>query len=148
MSQLVRVHNFGVSSDGFGAGEGQSLERPFGHADPAELFSWAGATAHWANRTEAGGTYGLDDYCTRDFTNNIGAEIMGRAKFGPQTGPWSAVGTDDEWRGWWGPSPRDHRPTSRAYRFHARTGLLGNSTLDVRHLARNRAHRCDAAAWP
>ena len=38
MSQLVRVQNFMLSTDGYGAGEGQSLERPFGHADPAELF--------------------------------------------------------------------------------------------------------------
>ena len=37
MTQMVRVHNFFVSSDGYGAGEGQSLERPFGHANPAEL---------------------------------------------------------------------------------------------------------------
>ena len=36
-SSSLRVQNFGVSSDGFGAGEGQSLERPFGHANPAEL---------------------------------------------------------------------------------------------------------------
>ena len=29
---LARVHNFGISLDGFGTGEGQSLEAPFGHA--------------------------------------------------------------------------------------------------------------------
>ena len=40
----------------------------------------------------------------------IGAEIMGRGKFGPQTGPWTDVGTDDEWRGWWGPNPPFHTP--------------------------------------
>lgn len=34
MSQLVRVQNFSISRDGYGAGEGQSAERPFGHADP------------------------------------------------------------------------------------------------------------------
>ncbi len=55
---------------------------------PGELLSWAFATAHFANRTEPGGTYGLDDYCTRDFANNIGAEIMGRNKFSPHRGPW------------------------------------------------------------
>ena len=33
MSQLLRVQNFFVSMDGFGAGEGQSLEAPFGHAE-------------------------------------------------------------------------------------------------------------------
>ena len=65
---------------------------------PAELASWAGATASWPNRTDPGGTRGLDDYFTRDFANNIGAEIMGRGKFGPQKGPWE----DLEWEGWWG----------------------------------------------
>ena len=55
MVQLLRVQNFSVSSDGFGAGEGQSLERPFGHADPERLFAWAGATASWPNRTDPGG---------------------------------------------------------------------------------------------
>ncbi|MGH9215425.1 MAG: dihydrofolate reductase family protein, partial [Acidimicrobiales bacterium] len=87
MSQLLRVQCFNVSRDGFGAGVGQSLDDPFGHgANPADLFSWAGATASWVNRTDPGGSRGLDDYFTRDFTHNIGAEIMGRNKFGPQRG--------------------------------------------------------------
>ncbi|WP_411108488.1 dihydrofolate reductase family protein [Streptomyces sp. c-19] len=106
MSQLLRVQNFMVSSDGFGAGEGQSLERPFGHADPGEMFSWAGATASWPMRTDSGGSRGLDDYFTRDFSRNIGAEIMGRNKFGPQRGPWQ----DHEWLGWWGDEPPFHTP--------------------------------------
>jgi dihydrofolate reductase len=104
--QLLRVHNFGVSLDGFGAGEGQSLERPFGHADPMELMAWAVATASWPNRTEPGGTRGIDDHFTRDFHRNIGAEIMGRNKFGPQRGPWQ----DHEWQGWWGDEPPFHTP--------------------------------------
>ena len=78
----------------------------FGHADPAALASWAGATASWPNRTDPGGTRGLDDYFTRDFTNNIGTEIMGRGKFGPQKGPWE----DLEWQGWWGDTPPFHTP--------------------------------------
>lgn len=106
MSRLLRVQNFFVSSDGFGTGEGQSLESPFGHANPADLAAWAGATASWPNRTEPGGTRGLDDYFTRDFTNNIGAEIMGRNKFGPVRGPWP----DLEWKGWWGDMPPFHTP--------------------------------------
>jgi dihydrofolate reductase len=104
--QLLRVHNFAVSADGFGCGEGQSLERPFGHANPAELMAWAGATASWPNRTEPGGSLGLDDYMVRDFHRNIGAEIMGRNKFGPQRGPWQ----DLEWTGWWGDNPPFHTP--------------------------------------
>ena len=46
MAQLARVHNFMVSSDGYGAGEGQSLQRPFGHADAAQLGAWAFTTAN------------------------------------------------------------------------------------------------------
>ena len=87
MPQLLKVQNLFLSSDGFGAGEGQSLERPFGHANPAELASWAGATASWPNRTDPGGSRGLDDYFIRDFSHNIGAEIMGRNKFSPYRGP-------------------------------------------------------------
>ena len=49
-AQLLRVQNFGVSRDGYGAGEGQSAQTPFGHADPASIFAWAGATASWPNR--------------------------------------------------------------------------------------------------
>ena len=32
MVPQVRVHNFSVSLDGFGTGEGQSLDAPYGHA--------------------------------------------------------------------------------------------------------------------
>ncbi|MBU8813147.1 dihydrofolate reductase family protein [Mycolicibacterium goodii] len=106
MTQLLRVQNFNVSQDGFGAGDNQCFERPFGDADPGEMFAWAGATASWPNRTDPGGTRGLDDYFTRDFANNIGAEIMGRNKFGPQRGPWA----DHVWQGWWGEEPPFHTP--------------------------------------
>jgi len=104
--QLLRVQNFMVSADGFGTGEGQSLEHPFGHANPAELWAWAGATASWPNRTEEGGTRGLDDYFTRDFARNIGAEIMGRNKFGPQRGEWENY----DWQGWWVDTPPFRTP--------------------------------------
>ena len=110
MTQLLRVQNFFLSKDGFGAGVGQSLEQPFGHAAPQgdntpnlpyDLGSWAFATASWVGRTDGGGSRGLDDYFIRDYPRNIGAEIMGRRKFGPQNGPWP----DDGWRGWWGEEP-------------------------------------------
>ncbi|SDS67954.1 RibD C-terminal domain-containing protein [Friedmanniella luteola] len=106
MPPLLRVQNFTVSSDGYGAGTGQSLEHPFGHADPGELMAWAGATASWSHRTAPGGTRGLDDHLVRDLDHNIGAEIMGRNKFGPQRGPW----TDHTWQGWWGDEPPFHTP--------------------------------------
>ena len=104
MRQRVRVQNLTVSADGFATGEGQSLERPFGHVDPSELVGWAFATANWPARTEPGGSRGLDDYFARDYTHRIGAEIMGRNKFGPQRGPWD----DHEWLGWWGDDPPFH----------------------------------------
>lgn len=55
MSQRVRVQNFGVSADGYATGEGQSLERPFGHADPTELMAWALATASGQTRNGSAG---------------------------------------------------------------------------------------------
>ncbi|NUU23825.1 MAG: deaminase [Streptomycetaceae bacterium] len=106
MAQLLKVQCFNVSRDGFATGEGQSLERPFGDADHTPLFSWAGATASWVNRTDPGGTRGLDDYFTRDHVCGIGAEIMGRGKFGPQRGPWE----DLDWQGWWGDTPPFRTP--------------------------------------
>ena len=106
MVQLLRVQNFAVSKDGFGAGENQSLDRPFGDADPGSMMAWAGATASWPNRTDPGGSRGLDDYFTRDFANNIGAEIMGSNKFSPHRGPWH----DYDWKGWWGDEPPFHTP--------------------------------------
>ncbi len=106
MSQAVRVQSFMVSSDGYGSGEGQSLEHPFGHANPPDLFFWAGATAHWVNRSDPGGTLGAEDYFTRDYARNIGAEIMGRNKFGPQRGPWENY----DWEGWWGDDTPFHTP--------------------------------------
>ena len=123
MTQLLRVQNFGVSLDGYGTGEGQTLEAPFGHANPMDFFWWAGATASWPNRAEPGGSRGLDDYFTRDFTNNIGAEIMGRNKFGPVRGPWP----DLEWQGWWGDEPPFHTPVF-VLTHHVRPSLTLSDT--------------------
>jgi dihydrofolate reductase len=104
--QLLKVQNFTVSMDGVGAGEDQTHERPFGHVDPGQLMSWAFPTASWPGRRDSGGTRGLDDCMVRAFHHNIGAEIMGRNKFGPQRGPW----TDHEWQGWWGDDPPFRTP--------------------------------------
>ncbi|MCZ2828599.1 dihydrofolate reductase family protein [Modestobacter sp. VKM Ac-2986] len=106
MPQLLEVQDFTVSSDGFGAGEGQSLERPFGHADPGALMSWALGTASFPNRTGPGGSRGLDDHLVRDFSHGIGAEIMGAHELSPHRGPW----TDHDWQGWWGDEPPFHTP--------------------------------------
>ena len=125
MSQLLRVHNFLLSADGFGAGEGQTLERPFGHANPMDLGGWAFATASWPNRTDGDGTRGLDDYFVRDFHRNIGAEIMGRNKFGPQRGPWA----DHDWKGWWGDVPPFHTPVFVLTHFPRPSFSLADTTF-------------------
>jgi len=103
---LVRVHNLAVSLDGFGAGEGQSLEEPFGHAG-GKLTDWLVGTRTFSEMQGAsGGSTGADDAFASNWGRGIGAEIMGRNKFGPQRGPW----TDEEWRGWWGDDPVFHTP--------------------------------------
>lgn len=108
MSQ-VRVHNFSVSLDGFGTGEGQSLEAPFGHAE-GRLVEWALATKTFRTmlgpHDQPGGGTGVDEAFASKWGPGIGAEIMGRNKFGPQRGPW----TDEEWKGWWGDNPVFHTP--------------------------------------
>lgn len=52
------------------------------------------------------GTRGVDDAFASATGVGIGAEIMGRGKFGPQTGPWE----DESWSGWWGEEPPFHSP--------------------------------------
>ena len=98
---LARVHNFAISLDGFGAGEPQSLDSPFGHAGE-RLHEWMFATRYWG---EDGAT-GADDAFAQRNNDGIGAEIMGANKFGPPG--WQ---DDPEWKGWWGPNPPFHSPT-------------------------------------
>jgi dihydrofolate reductase len=103
---LVRVHNFSVSLDGFGTGEGQTLEAPFGHAG-SRLHEWFFPTRTFrAMQGAPRGTTGVDDSFAHMWAPGIGAEIMGRNKFGPQRGPWS----DETWKGWWGDNPPFHTP--------------------------------------
>ena len=109
MSQ-VRTHNFSISLDGYGTGEGLTFDAPFGHAGH-RLHEWRLPTRAWRSMTgQPGGTTGVDHAFADRHTVGIGAEIMGRGKFGPQSGPWTDIGTDDEWRGWWGPNPPFHTP--------------------------------------
>jgi len=100
------VHNLSVSLDGFAAGEGQSAASPFGHAG-TRLMEWffATRTFHQMHGDLGGGT-GTDEAFASQWGPGIGAEIMGRNKFGPQRGPW----TDHAWKGWWGDDPPFHTP--------------------------------------
>ena len=103
---LVRVHNFSVSLDGFGTGDVQSLDQPFGHAGE-RLHEWMFATRWWHRlNDEPGGSGGIDDVFAERHGPGIGAEIMGAGKFGPPG--WQE---DESWQGWWGPNPPFHTPT-------------------------------------
>ena len=104
--QRVRVHNFSVSLDGFGTGDGQTLEAPFGHAG-TRLHEWFFPTRTFREMSgESGGSTGVDDAFASNWGPGIGAEIMGRNKFGPQRGQW----IDEQWKGWWGDDPPFHTP--------------------------------------
>ncbi|MCP3424085.1 dihydrofolate reductase family protein [Nocardioides pinisoli] len=98
---LARVHNFSISLDGFGTGEPQSLESPFGHAGE-RLHEWMFATRYW----DDDGQSGMDAVYASRHDVGFGAEIMGANKFGPPG--WQ---DDPDWRGWWGDDPPFHTPT-------------------------------------
>jgi dihydrofolate reductase len=100
---LTRIQHFSVSLDGFGTGEPQSAEAPFGHAGE-RLHEWM-FKSRWWGREGSGGSGGVDDAFLRTFDVGVGAEIMGANKFGPPG--WH---DDPEWKGWWGPNPPFHTP--------------------------------------
>lgn len=103
----VRVHNFSISLDGFATGEGQSFDAPFGHAG-MRLHQWFFATHTFQSMhgDNPGSEFTFDDAMAASWDKGIGAEIMGRRKFGPQQGPWE----DLSWNGWWGDNPPFHTP--------------------------------------
>jgi dihydrofolate reductase len=102
----VRVHNFTISLDGYGAGPFQTREEPLGVGGEA-LHDWYVATRTFRRVIgKPGGGTGVDDEIAARFGEGVGAWIMGRNMFGPIRGPWP----DDAWRGWWGTNPPYHGP--------------------------------------
>lgn len=94
----ARVHSQFVSLDGFSAGDYVTFDKPIG--DAQALFGWFdGRGIEGIHDVDAPVT--LDRGLFAMWGQGIGAEIMGRKKFGPQEGPWP----DDGWRGWWGEEP-------------------------------------------
>lgn len=102
----VRAH-ISTSLDGYVAGPNQTQEEPLGEGGEG-LHEWVIATKAWreANGLE-GGEENVSNTVVAQETANVGAEIMGRGKFGPAArGPWG----DDPWQGWWGDDPPFHKP--------------------------------------
>jgi dihydrofolate reductase len=101
----VRVHITG-STDGYVAGPNPSLENPLGEGG-GSLHDWAFPLKafrepHWME----GGEVNASTPVVEEALANVGAEIMGRGKFGGGPGPWG----DDPWTGWWGEAPPFHMP--------------------------------------
>jgi dihydrofolate reductase len=117
MSKL-RVHCFGVSIDGFGAGPNQSLENPLG-VGGENLHRWFFPTRVFQKMFgNAEGSTGVDnDFAERGFAG-VGAWILGRNMFAPSRGAW----TDDQWKGWWGDNPPYHVPVF-VLTHHARASI-------------------------
>jgi dihydrofolate reductase len=104
MSKL-RIHNFCISLDGYGAGSNQTPDNPLGVGGES-LHDWVVKTRTF-QRMQGDGQEGAtgvdDDFVARGF-ENIGAWILGRNMFGPVRGDWP----DDSWKGWWGDDPPYH----------------------------------------
>jgi dihydrofolate reductase len=99
----TRVHNFNISLDGFAAGEHVTLDEPIGGAE--QLFArFDGRVIHGIHHADD--MFTVDRALTATWSQGVGAEIMGRRKFGPQSGAWG----DDDWRGWWGDEPPFRTP--------------------------------------
>jgi dihydrofolate reductase len=103
MSSL-RVHCFGLSVDGYGAGPNQNLDNPLGVGGTG-LHEWIIKTRTFQKiHGDGGGETGPDDdFAARGF-DSIGAWILGRNMFGPIRGDWP----DENWKGWWGDNPPYH----------------------------------------
>ncbi len=101
----VRVH-ISVSADGYVAGPNQSVENPLGEGGES-LHDWVVPLKAFNEiQGREGGEVNASNEIVEESVANVGAEIMGRGKFGGGPGPWP----DDEWNGWWGDNPPFHMP--------------------------------------
>lgn len=102
----VRVH-ISVSLDGYVAGPNQTQDEPLGRGGEG-LHDWVIALKAWREASGMdGGEENESTPVVLESYQNVGAEVMGRGKFGPATrGPWG----DDPWQGWWGDTPPFRKP--------------------------------------
>jgi dihydrofolate reductase len=102
----VRVH-ISISLDGYAAGPEESHESPLGEGGE-QLHDWVVQLKSWREpHGMEGGLVNASSAVVEESLANVGAEIMGRGKFGPpEGGPWG----EDPWRGWWGEEPPFHMP--------------------------------------
>ena len=113
-----------MSLDGYVAGPNESLDDPLGEGGEG-LHEWVVALRSWRRlHGMDGGEENASDAIVVEENQGVGAEIMGRGKFGPPSrGPWG----DDPWRGWWGEEPPFHKPVF-VLTHHAREPLTLSDT--------------------
>jgi dihydrofolate reductase len=118
----VRAH-ISVSADGYVAGPNPTLDEPLGQGGEG-LHEWVIALKAWreAHGLE-GGDVNASTAVLEEAMANVGAEIMGRGKFGGGPGPWDG----EAWRGWWGEDPPFHVPVF-VLTHHARDPLTLSDT--------------------
>lgn len=102
----VRAH-ISTSLDGYVAGPSQTMEEPLG-VNGEHLHDWLVVLRAWREQAGMeGGEENVSNAVVAEEYANVGAEIMGRGKFGPPgRGPW----TEDAWQGWWGDDPPFRKP--------------------------------------
>jgi dihydrofolate reductase len=130
-----------VSLDGYVAGPNETIEEPLGR-NGERLHDWVVELKAWRElQGMEGGEENASSAMVAEDNDNVGAEIMGRGKFGPPSrGPWNP---DEPWRGWWGDDPPFHKPVF-VLTHHAREPLkLSDTTYhfvtDGIHAAHDRA---------
>jgi dihydrofolate reductase len=96
-----------LSLDGYAAGPNQTQDAPLGEGGE-RLHDWVVVLRPWREmHGMEGGEENVSSRVMEEANANVGAEIMGRGKFGPAArGPWG----DDPWEGWWGDAPPFHKP--------------------------------------
>ena len=98
---LARVHSFSISLDGFGTGEGQSRDAPFGHAGPQAARV---DVRHPVRAAEAG--------AAASTTRSPSGTTRGSAprSWGPASSATPDGRTTRSGRAAWGPNPPFHTP--------------------------------------
>jgi dihydrofolate reductase len=142
MSRLT-IH-ISVSADGYVAGPNQSEENPLGEAGE-RLHDWIVALRAWrAPHGLEGGEVNASNAVVEEAQANIGAEIMGRGKFGGGPGPWG----EDPWPGWWGEDPPFQMPVF-VLTHHQREPLtLSDTTFTFVTDGIEAARACSRASAP
>lgn len=120
----VRVH-ITVSVDGYVAGPNPSEEHPLGEGGRS-LHDWAFDLEIFQRlHGRDGGAVNASTPVIEEAVANVGAEIMGRGKFGGGPGPWG----EDPWPGWWGEDPPFHMPVFVLTRYKRDRLTLSDTTF-------------------